>query len=209
MGWRSRHTQTVELAVALAQMWQRVGVTAAAVRAIAVTVGPGSYTGLRVGLALAKGLALAHRLPLIGVGTLDVVAAAVGRREGTLLVVIQAGRRRLWAGSYQWQERPGWLPEGKPVLTTWETLLAAGAEGGSSPLLTIAGDVDQEALRLIRRSPRAAVALPAAAGTRRAGYLAEMGWQRFKRGRVDGAGHLVPLYLNEPGAAAEPQHSLG
>ena len=96
-GWRSRRTQTVELAPAVAQLWARTGITAANLDAVAVAVGPGSYTGLRVGLALAKGIALAHKLPLIGVPTLDIVAAGVPRHETDLLVVAQAGRTRLWA----------------------------------------------------------------------------------------------------------------
>jgi tRNA threonylcarbamoyladenosine biosynthesis protein TsaB len=76
-GWRSRRTQTIELAPAVAQLWARTGVSAGDLSAIAVAIGPGSYTGLRVGLALAKGMALGQNLPLIGVPTLDIVAAAV------------------------------------------------------------------------------------------------------------------------------------
>jgi tRNA threonylcarbamoyladenosine biosynthesis protein TsaB len=214
MGWRSRHTQTVELAPAIAQMWQRVGVAAADMRGIAVSIGPGSYTGLRVGLAVAKGLALAHGLPLIGVSTLDIVAAAVGRREGTLLVTAEAGRKRVWAGEYRWQERSGWQPTGTPTLTTWEALLAVddattdvgqamdGARTAVAEPMTVTGEISQEALRLIRlrRSQEPVVPLPPAAAARRAGYLAEIGWQRFKRGRVDRADQLSPVYLREPGS---------
>jgi tRNA threonylcarbamoyladenosine biosynthesis protein TsaB len=213
LGWRSRHTQTVELAPAIAQMWQRAGVTAADMRAIAVSIGPGSYTGLRVGLAVAKGLALTHRLPLIGVSTLDIVAAGVGRREGTLLVVAEAGRKRLWAGDYRWQERSGWQPAGTPALTTWEALLAVADESATTSVATgvtaapvasgpqtVAGEISQEAMRLIRRSQQPVTQLPPAAAARRAGYLAEIGWQRFKRGRVDRADQLSPVYLREPGS---------
>src|SRR5688500_6973988 len=74
-GWRSFISQTVVLAPAVADLLQRVGLTAAALSGIAVSLGPGSYTGLRVGLGLAKGLALANQTPLIGVPTLDIVAA--------------------------------------------------------------------------------------------------------------------------------------
>ena len=68
-GWRSRRTQTIELAPAVAQLWARTGVSAGDLSAIAVAIGPGSYTGLRVGLALAKGIALGQKLPLVGVPT--------------------------------------------------------------------------------------------------------------------------------------------
>lgn len=199
VGWRSRHTQTVELTPAIAQLWRRVGVGAADIRAIAVSIGPGSYTGLRVGLAVAKGLALAHRLPLVGVSTLDIVAAAVARREGVLTVVAEAGRKRVWAGHYRWQGRSGWQIEGAPMLTDWETLLSSDLVTGEEPV-TMAGEIDQEAMRLIRRSQRSIGLLSPAAAARRAGYLADIGWQRFKRGRMDAADELAPLYLQEPGS---------
>lgn len=61
---------------------------------IVVVRGPGSYAGLRVGIATAEGLALAQQLPLVGVGTLEAVARAANRREG--LAIHPAGRRE-WA----------------------------------------------------------------------------------------------------------------
>ena len=62
---------------------------------IGVTLGPGSFTGLRVGLAFAKGLALALGKPCVGVGTLEALAAGVVG-EGAVAAVIDAGRGRLY-----------------------------------------------------------------------------------------------------------------
>ena len=58
-------------------------------------LGPGSFTGLRIGLALAKGMALARHLPVIGVPTLDILAAAQPVREENLVAILLAGRGRL------------------------------------------------------------------------------------------------------------------
>jgi tRNA threonylcarbamoyladenosine biosynthesis protein TsaB len=57
--------------------------------AVAVAIGPGSFTGLRIGLALAKGLALAHHLSLIGIPTLDILAAAQPLLDAHLVVVLR------------------------------------------------------------------------------------------------------------------------
>jgi tRNA threonylcarbamoyladenosine biosynthesis protein TsaB len=66
-----------------------------AIDRIGVTVGPGSFTGLRVGLAFAKGLALALGRPCVGVGSLEALTSAL-ETEGLRVAVIDAGRGRLF-----------------------------------------------------------------------------------------------------------------
>jgi tRNA threonylcarbamoyladenosine biosynthesis protein TsaB len=193
-GWRNRRTQTIELAPAIAQLWARAGINPADLEAIAVAVGPGSYTGLRVGLSVAKGIALGHKLPLVGVGTLDIVAAGTGRMDEDLVVVVEAGRSRLWAGTYRWTEKRGWLAAGEPHQTTWETLI----EGIDRPTV-FTGEVAHEAAKLIRRSGKGAKIASPAAAERRAAVLAEIGFQRWKSRDVVDAKQLTPLYLREPG----------
>jgi len=69
--WTSLDHHTVELAPAVAQALSKSGLTPESLEAIAVATGPGSFTGLRIGLAMTKGLSLAHKIPIIGVPTLD------------------------------------------------------------------------------------------------------------------------------------------
>jgi tRNA threonylcarbamoyl adenosine modification protein YeaZ len=61
---------------------------------IAITVGPGSFTGIRVGIALAKGIAAAANIPLIGISTLEVIA--FNHRQADVLVALAAGRGRYY-----------------------------------------------------------------------------------------------------------------
>ena len=77
--WESPRRHTVELLPRLVAALEQLDVGADHLSGVAVSRGPGSFTGLRVGMAVAKGLALARGLPLVGVPTLDVVAAAQGR----------------------------------------------------------------------------------------------------------------------------------
>jgi tRNA threonylcarbamoyladenosine biosynthesis protein TsaB len=193
-GWRSRRMQTTELAPAVAQLWARARLSAADLNAVAVTTGPGSYTGLRVGMALAKGIALAQQLPLIGVPTLDVVAAAVPRQETDLIVVAHAGRTRLWAGQYRWIDKRGWESLGDPLLTQWEDLI-----GRVMVPIALAGEIDAASAKLVRRANRSAVLISPAVSTRRAAVLAEIGWGRLKSKRIDAAASLAPVYHREPG----------
>jgi tRNA threonylcarbamoyladenosine biosynthesis protein TsaB len=77
------------------------------VELIAVGLGPGSFTGLRVGLATAKGLALATGIPVRGVSSLAVLARAALERSELALIAIDAGRGELFGGAYRGgAERP-------------------------------------------------------------------------------------------------------
>ncbi len=192
-GWKALHTQTVELTPAIGQLLARSDVNAADLRAVAVAIGPGSYTSLRVGLAVAKGLSLAHQIPLIGVPTLDIMAASIGLRTGSLVVIAEAGRKRVIAGMYRWQERKGWQPSERPIIETWETLLFH-----LETSTTFAGEISPEAAKMIRASKKPFYLVSAAASVRRAGFLAEIGWQRMRHGVIDDAASLSPKYMRDP-----------
>ena len=86
-----------------------------------MAIGPGSFTGLRVGLALAKGLAMARGLPLVGIPTLDILAAAQPFMEMPLAATLRAGRGRLAVGWYR-SNAGAWQPVEKVEVLTLEAL---------------------------------------------------------------------------------------
>ena len=67
MMWTTKQHHTTELSPALSGLLKRCGVTMSMVQALGVAIGPGSFTSLRVGLSLAKGIALARNLPVMGI----------------------------------------------------------------------------------------------------------------------------------------------
>ncbi len=187
--WTGPGYHGVELAPGIQRALNVVGLSVDNLEAVAVAIGPGSYTGLRIGLAIAKGLAYAHDLALVAVPTLDVLAAGQPVRDLPLAAVLQAGRNRLAVGRYA-VKRERWTAEGQPTLMTTAEL----AESIHSPTL-ISGEISQEDRGVLGRKYKNAILQSAAWGVRRPGILAEIGWARWQAGDTDEAKGLAPIYL--------------
>ena len=86
--WQTDQYHTAELAPQAALLLRRAGVEPSQLQAMAVAIGPGSYTGLRIGLGFAKGLALAQGVPLVGVPTLDGLMRAQPQRAERALALL-------------------------------------------------------------------------------------------------------------------------
>jgi len=186
--WRTRAHHTVELAPEIALMMGRNHVEAENLTALAAATGPGSYTGLRIGVALAKGLALAHNLPLVGIPTMDILARGQPSRREPMLAIIKAGRKRLAGAMYKWQ-RGSWRQKDEGQTFTWEELLARLEE----PLylcgeLTAAQREELEEVKSVTLAPPALC-------VRRPAILADMAWEKVRAGKIGEAASVAPSYL--------------
>ena len=188
--WQSQHHHTVELAPAIDQLFERTGTQPIDLTGIAVAIGPGSFTSLRIGVAAAKGLALALKIPLVGVPSLDILAAAQPLDELPLIAILHAGRTRLAYVTYL-VEGGAWQPQHEPAAIDASDLVKTI----SSPTL-IAGELSEEARSVLGRRWKNAMLAPPARCLRRAGYLAEIGWERLMSDRVDDPITLAPIYLS-------------
>jgi len=188
--WISPDYHTVELAPKVAEMLSKAGITAVDLGAVAVAIGPGSFTGLRIGLALAKGLAFAHHLSLVGIPTLDILAAAQPILDISLVAVLRAGRGRLAAGWYQ-KRRNTWQATGNIELLSAEQL----SDRIQNPTL-VCGEFNEEEKRLLGRKRKNIILASPAHSLRRPAYLAELGWRRWQSGEVDNPATLSPFYLH-------------
>lgn len=166
---------------------------------IAVTVGPGAFTGLRIGLAAARGMALAAAVPCLGVTTLEAVAGGVpeGERAGaTLLVVLTTKRQEVYAQAFD----AGLAPVTPPrVLLPGELMVMA-----PSGRVVVAGDAAREAAALlgargVDAAPSTAAALPDAT------VVAAIAARRWTPG--DEVSTPAPLYLRPPDAKIPKENS--
>jgi len=190
MFWSSSNYHTVELAPAVKSMLVKVRMETKDLTAVGVAIGPGSYTGLRIGLAFAKGLALSHYMPLIGIPTLDILAASQPISSLALVAVLEAGRKRLSAGWYR-VENEKWTPTDRLENMVVDDLVEAIQEP-----TRICGELsDQVRSRLQQLGEKIIIASPAES-MRRPAFLAEIAWQRWQTGQVDDPASLAPQYLH-------------
>jgi tRNA threonylcarbamoyladenosine biosynthesis protein TsaB len=187
--WRSSQRHTVELAPAVSELLARCGLTMENIRWLGVALGPGSFTSLRVGLSLMKGIALARGLPLVGIPTLDILAAAQPASKLPLVALIQAGRGRLAVGWYK-NSRKGWQAQSPARVMTFEKLM----EEVQKPAL-VCGELTAEETRELKEKTDVHLASPAQS-VRRPAILAELAWEHTLAGNLDDAATLSPIYLH-------------
>ncbi len=195
--WVTDHYHTVELAPAVLQALDRAGGKATDLQAVAVAVGPGSFTSLRVGLAFAKGMALVLHIPLIGIPTLDVVANAQPLEDLPLVAVVRAGRGRLAAGWYH-AIRGTWRSSGEIELLTPQKL-----SGQIQKPTVICGELSAKARQILGRKYKNARLASPARSLRRPALLAELAWARYEAGKIDDPVTLSPIYV-KTGHEASP-----
>lgn len=190
--WNSGRDHTAQLVPQLELLLRHLGRTRGDLAAVVVAVGPGSWSGLRVGVSVAKGLALARGLPVVGIGTLDALAYQHYRPGMPVLPLIRLGRERFASADFSAQERARRLGDYRNV-----TLAEICATVHGRTLFC--GDIDVQVRETLRRGLGEAAHFPLPADApRRPAYLAELGWSRLQQGDADDLSTLEPIYLGHP-----------
>lgn len=191
--WNSNLTHSVELMPRVQRMLATQHIGVEQLSGIGVSLGPGSYTGLRTGLAAAKGLALPYQLPLLGVATLDVVGYPFRAVGMPVWAVVQAGRGRIGAGCYN-RVDDVWAQVMAPILTNFEELCRIA----TLPAMFVGEIGGKEADLIQARLGEQAIIPSPALRFRRAGCLAELAAARLANNDVDDVSTLAPIYLQTP-----------
>ncbi len=191
--WHAARNHTVELMPRLNRMLQKAKLKVSELEGIAVSIGPGSYTGVRIGVAVVKGLALPYNLSVIGVPTLDITAYPHREQDLPVVAVAQAGRKRILVAYYGWIDAV-WGQAIPPALTTVPQL----AQSLTEPVL-VTGELDTKAAAYLTKEAKGSLKVVSPLyRVRRPGALAELGVIKLANAEPDDLDGLVPMYLNEP-----------
>ncbi|HYS17822.1 MAG TPA: tRNA (adenosine(37)-N6)-threonylcarbamoyltransferase complex dimerization subunit type 1 TsaB [Candidatus Binatia bacterium] len=178
-----RVTHSERLMAAIDRLLSDASWTVADLEGLAVAVGPGSFTGLRVGLSTVKGLALALSIPVAAVPTLDAMAAMLPFAALPVCPVLDARKREVYTSLYRW--------DGDGMRREWEYLAIAPDDLSrrlDEPVIVLGDGADHIRSAYARRvrPPRRGPA-PACVGS--------LGHSRLAIGDTVAAADLVPIYL--------------
>lgn len=214
--WQVGNNHSVELLERIQRLVAECELEMPAIEAIAVATGPGSFNGLRVAVATAKTLAFSLNLPLIGVATLDIIAAHQRQWRGPLCSLLEAGRAELYAAcylfdtivesnmqTYSMRRLSDYLLESPQRLALFlnEHLSEwVGVPGKRQlPAVLFCGEVSEASrLALTQEMPKNSLFLSPLQSSRRASVLAALAFERYQSGVIDDPLLLEPLYLRRP-----------
>ncbi|MBM3335763.1 tRNA (adenosine(37)-N6)-threonylcarbamoyltransferase complex dimerization subunit type 1 TsaB, partial [Candidatus Sumerlaeota bacterium] len=210
-------THSTRLLGAITTVMAEAKIDASQLTGIAVSIGPGSFTGVRIGLAVAKGLALALNIPIVGVSTLEGLAVRAGRDSRLICPVVDARRKETFVAAYRWK-RSDELPRLviAPAVMAIEEFLQRSPFNIKRSALSIQRShflfLGDGALRYRDRiqallGERAAFA-PSHHMLPSADEIAWLGLRRLARGSYDDPAQLEPVYIR-PSDARPPTEADG
>ena len=192
--WYTRQNHTVELIPKLRCLLSQHGISVHDVKSIAVARGPGSFNGLRVGLATAKGLAFSLGIPIVGVSTLKAIAFGHAESGPPVCPIINAGRTEVAAALFE--TRNGHLRRIiEEHITPLDELCSQVAER-----TIFCGEINEEQSAQLEQSlgNLAIITDNETVETERVRCIAELGWRRIASNDYDDPITLQPLYLKKP-----------
>jgi tRNA threonylcarbamoyladenosine biosynthesis protein TsaB len=189
---RESRSHTVSLPRLIERLLADAGLRLEDVGGLGVSIGPGSFTGLRIGLALAKGIAFAGGVPLVGVPTLEALAWVAEAAPGeTVCAALDARKREVYAALFE----AG--PDGPRRLTP-DLVLAPAALAERMPVgCVVVGDAADVYAETV--APHAVVR-PFATHHPRGGVVARLAAERLAAGEAANPGSLEPVYVRAPEA---------
>ena len=200
--WQARRRQTQDLLDAAQQLLHLLGAAPRDLTALAVTTGPGSFTGVRIGISAVKGIGLGLPAPprVVGIPTLCVTAApwlaTAAAAQARVCAAIQAGRGRynwiLWAGA-----DPLWRPGVADHQAGAADEFAAALEQLAPQPVWLVGELAADMAEAVGVQPHVTL-IDAVSGLRRAGLLARLAALHLAGGCPDTLEALQPLYLRNP-----------
>ncbi len=193
--WHSRYNHTAELMPTVQQLLDRAGATIDRIEGIGVALGPGGFSAIRVGLSVAKGLALPRSIPLVGVGTLELEAYPYAGTGLPICSILEAGKTEVASAVFRaGPSAKGWRKLSDERISTPEELAAS-----ISKRTLLCGEAVPARARYLKQAlGRRGLVVDFHTPASRLWALGVLARERLQRGEVDDQAVLQPIYLRRP-----------
>lgn len=196
-----RKTHSEQLMPIIERVLENCDLTLRGIDAIAVASGPGSFTGLRIGAATAKGLAHACDIKIMGVPTLDGLAFNLPYCQGIVCPIMDARRDQVYTGLYKWDQGSFFKLKPHRALAVSELLEDLRVRGERIVFLGDGVPVHRDTIKQVL-GERADFA-PGNANRQRAASIAELALELLRNGEGQSSHTFVPFYLRKSQAERE------
>lgn len=197
---QTKFTHSQSLLPMVDQMLKQAGVTIAEIDGFAASVGPGSYTGLRIGIAAVKAFGFALNKPVYGVETLMAMIDQAKEKMGILLALVDARRDRVYVAGIQRDEKGERVVLPQQAMEVEHLLTWIAEQSGPVYLMGEGAVRYQKELQTIQPTPQF---LSARYATPTARTIAWQAIERLKDGELADPDQLVPCYLAKTQAERE------
>ncbi|WP_027416690.1 tRNA (adenosine(37)-N6)-threonylcarbamoyltransferase complex dimerization subunit type 1 TsaB [Aneurinibacillus terranovensis] len=198
-----KKNHSVRLMPMISSLLDEVGMAPDELSAIVIARGPGSYTGVRIGVATAKSMAWALNIPLVGISSLEVLAWNGAYFPGLIVPLFDARRSQVYTGTYRWGKdgvesvHPDRIILFKEALEEWKR------SDEQESILFLGDDLSIHREAAIDTLGERAVFAPVSYQLPRAAHLAAAGIKALRSGRVEDTADFTPTYLQLAEAEAK------
>ena len=204
LSWYSTQNHTRELLPAIENVLGRIGGGTSALQAVAVASGPGGFSALRVGMSVAKGLAMPTGLPVVVAGTLECEAYPYASTGLPVCPLLDVGRGEVATARFL-RQHESWMRVSEERICSPDEFSGLSADTSGPFVVCGEGVTGREQQLREALEERALIAGGSPAG--RLWALAELGWRKLIAGETEDLATLQPFYLRRPtiGRPAAPR----
>jgi tRNA threonylcarbamoyladenosine biosynthesis protein TsaB len=180
------YSHAEKLHVFIEEILKEAGITVQDLKAIAISKGPGSYTGLRIGVSAAKGLCYALQIPLISVDTLQVLAQKVTQNDGLIIPMIDARRMEVYSAVFDGNH--------KKIKEVQAEILTENSYADITETTYIVGDCQEKCQSVLTRDNF--VFLPEIVFPS-ANEMSPISFEKFTQNDFEDVAYFEPFYLKD------------
>ena len=180
------YSHAEKLHVFIEESLKEAGITVRDLKAIAISKGPGSYTGLRIGVSAAKGLCYALQIPLISVDTLQVLAQKVTQNDGLIIPMIDARRMEVYSAVFD--------PNHKKIVEVQAEVLTEESYADITETVYFVGDCQEKCQSVLTKGnfvflPE--IVFPSAI------EMSSISFEKFTKNDFEDVAYFEPFYLKD------------